>query len=197
MTAHEAKELARGADEGEAIALLGGLYSYRAEAEETGGAYSLFQVDARRGFAAPRHLHHELSEGFYVVDGNVTLFIGDQEIAAGRGTFALAPAGVPHAFRFDSPEARLLLVIAPGDGAHEALFREMGEPGAVGVIPPLPSAPPDVEELARIAARHGTQIVGPPPATEEGPDRSRSLAASPDEVGSTARRPSAATPPRS
>jgi quercetin dioxygenase-like cupin family protein len=166
MSAHHARQIVRGADEGQAVALLGGLYSYRAEADETGGAYSVFQVDAHRGFGAPRHLHHALSEGFYVVDGEVTLLIGEEQFRARRGTFALAPAGVPHAFRFDSPEARLLLLIAPGDGEHEALFREMGEPGELGVIPPLPSTPPDVEELARIAARHGTQIVGPPPGME-------------------------------
>jgi len=163
MTARDARQIARGDDEGEAVWLLGGLYRFRAAADETGAAYSLFQVDGHAGFAGPMHLHHEVAEGFYVVDGQVTIFIGDQEIKATRGSFAHAPPGVPHTFRFESPEATLLLLIAPGDGEHEALFREMGEPAMSRSIPPMPTGHPDVVELARIAARHGTQIVGPPP----------------------------------
>lgn len=158
-----AQQVARGPDDGEAVWLLGGLYRYRAPATETGGAYSLFQVDARSGFAVPLHFHQRLAEGFYVADGDVTIFIGDEEVRATSGWFALAPPNVRHAFRFESPEARLLLLIAPGDGEHEALFREMGAPAASTTIPPLPTTPPDLEELARIAARHGTQFVGPPP----------------------------------
>jgi hypothetical protein len=74
------------------------------------------------------------------------------------------PAGVPHAFRFDSPEAKLLLLLTPGGAGHEGLFQEMGEPAGQHVVPPSLEAPPDFARLAEIAAKHGTKIVGPPPA---------------------------------
>ena len=44
MTARDARQIARGDDEGEAVWLLGGLYRFRAAADETGAAYSLRPV---------------------------------------------------------------------------------------------------------------------------------------------------------
>lgn len=150
----------RRSGEGDAVWLLGGLYSYKARGRETGYAYSLFEVEGQ--VAAPRHLHDHEEEGFYVVQGDVTFQVGDELIEASAGTFAYAPHGVEHAFRIESPEAKLLLLLTPGDAGHEALFVEMGESASSHVVPPAPTEPPDVELLAAIAARHGTMIVGPP-----------------------------------
>ncbi len=120
----------------------------------------MFEVQGQ--VAAPRHLHQQEEEGFYVVDGDVTIQIGDELIEGTPGTFAFVPRGVEHAFSIQSPEAKLLLLVSPGNAGHEALFEEMGEPAAEHVVPPPPSGPPDVELLAAIGARHGTTIVGPP-----------------------------------
>jgi hypothetical protein len=93
----------------------------------------------------------------------VTLVLGDQEVRLSSGGFGFSPAQVPHSFRFDSPDARLLLLITPGAAGHEAMFAEMGEPAAAHVVPPAPEGPPDVKALANVAAKHGTRVVGPPP----------------------------------
>lgn len=157
-----ARALWRGPAEGEAVWLLGGLYRYRAVGDETADAYSLFEVSGPSGFASPIHVHGHETEGFYVVEGEVTLFIGDRELAGIPGSFALAPANLPHTFRLDSPDAKLLLLITPGNAGHEALFHEMGQP-TDGSMQPSPAVP-DFAVLAEIAARHGTTILGPPPA---------------------------------
>lgn len=154
------REFWRGPDEGHGIWLLGGLYTFKARGSETANAYSLFEVQGL--VAAPRHLHEREEEGFYVVDGEVTLAIGDEMIEGTAGTFAFVPRGVEHAFKIESPEAKLLLLLTPGNAGHEEAFTEMGEPAATHAVPPPPSGPPDVERLAAIAARHGTTIVGPP-----------------------------------
>lgn len=151
----------RGPDDGEAVALLGGLYRYRAVGDETAGAYSLFEVQGPAGLASPVHVHDHEAEAFYVVDGMVTIFIGDEQIRATRGSFALVPANVSHTFRLDSADAKLLLLVTPGDAGHEALFREMGQPVDDARQPA--AVVPDMAELGAIAARHGTTIVGPPP----------------------------------
>jgi quercetin dioxygenase-like cupin family protein len=150
----------RAPGEGSAVWLLGGLYSYKARGRETGGAYSLFEVQGP--VATPRHVHEGEDEAFYVASGEVSFLIGDELVKGGPGTFALVPRGVQHGFRLESEDARLVLLLTPGDAGHEALFEEMGEPAGSHVVPPAPSAPPDAERLAEIAARHGTQIVGPP-----------------------------------
>ena len=150
----------RGPEEGDDIWLLGGLYTFKARGSDNGDAYSLFEVQGP--VATPRHLHEREEEGFYVVEGKVTFLIGDQTIEATPGTFAFVPRGVEHGFKLESAEAKLLLLLTPGNAGHEDLFTEMGEPAGAHEVPPPPESPPDVEELAAIAARHGTRIVGPP-----------------------------------
>jgi len=158
------KVVVRLPDEAESISLLGGLYRYRGLGDDTARLYSLFEVTGDVGLGAPRHVHDEEAEAFYVVDGQVTLFHGDLEVDAPSGTFAVVPREVPHTFRFDAPGTRLLLITSPGNAGHEALFRELGDPtsredGQSSMV----AAPPDFAKLAETAARHGTRIVGPPP----------------------------------
>jgi quercetin dioxygenase-like cupin family protein len=150
----------RGPEEGDNIWLLGGLYTFKARGSDNRDAYSLFEVQGP--VATPRHLHEHEEEGFYVVEGKVTFLIGDQTIEATPGTFAFVPRGVEHAFKLESAEAKLLLLLTPGNAGHEDQFTEMGEPAGAHEVPPPPESPPDVEELAAIAARHGTRVVGPP-----------------------------------
>ena len=150
----------RGPTEGDAVGLLGGLYSYRARGADTDGAYSLFEVEGP--VSTPLHMHHGEEEGFYVVAGEVSFQIGDEVVKGGPGTFAFVPRGVNHGFRLDSPDAKLLLLLTPGNAGHEAMFEEMGEPADDHAVPAPPTSPPDLGALGATAARHGTAMVGPP-----------------------------------
>lgn len=150
--------------DGEALWILGGLYTWKARGAETGGAYSLCEVQGPPGFAIPLHYHEREHESFYVADGLVTLVLDDDQLQLPAGGFGLAPAGVRHCFRLDSDSSRLLLLITPGAAGHEGMFAEMGQPAATPVIPPPPAEPPDPERLIAIAARYGTVTVGPPPS---------------------------------
>jgi quercetin dioxygenase-like cupin family protein len=63
------------------------------------------------------HIHHEHSDGFYVLDGELTLRLGDGERQLGTGGFVLIPPGVVHTVR--NPEGAdddvlLLNLHAPG-----------------------------------------------------------------------------------
>src|SRR5713226_4829843 len=51
------KDYRRGPADGERLGILGGLYTFKALGEETGGAYTLVEVQAAAGFAAPLHWH--------------------------------------------------------------------------------------------------------------------------------------------
>jgi quercetin dioxygenase-like cupin family protein len=152
-----------GPTDGEPMWVLGGLYTWKALGDQSGGDYSLCEVRGPAGFAAPLHSHERENEGFYVASGEVTLILGDDEARLVEGGFGFAPAGASHTFRLDSPEARLLLLITPGAAGHEGMFAEMGEPARDHVLPEPPDGPPDFASLAAIAARHGTMILGPPP----------------------------------
>ena len=69
------------------------------------------------GPAPPAHVHARHSESFYVLEGELALVVGEQELAAGPGTWAHVPAGVPHTFelRGDEP-VRFLDIHAPSSG---------------------------------------------------------------------------------
>jgi quercetin dioxygenase-like cupin family protein len=152
------------AGEGEALWWIGMLATIKATAEQTGGQYTLVEILAPEGFASPLHVHHFEDESFYILEGEMTFYVGDQTIKAQPGSFLFGPKEVPHAFTVDSGPARLLFVLSPA--GFEDLVREMGEPARELTIPPQPEAPPDEAEMQRmaaIAARHGNGILGPPP----------------------------------
>lgn len=163
MSFHEVRTYFLGPEEGEALWTLGALYTFKAMGKDNHDEYTLVEVKGPKGFVIPMHLHERENEGFYVAEGQVSLFIGNRTIEARAGSFAFAPRGTEHAFRLDRAETRLVLLITPGNAGHEEMFKEMGEPAQSRTIPPPPEAPPDPEQLTAVAASHGTRIVGPPP----------------------------------
>ena len=62
----------------------------------------------------PPHSHTEEDDSFYVLDGELTLLFGHDEVVAGPGTFVLVPPSVTHTFanRGDTV-VRMLNVHAP------------------------------------------------------------------------------------
>jgi mannose-6-phosphate isomerase-like protein (cupin superfamily) len=152
--------------EGEAWWWFGGLATIKATGEQTGGRYSLVEIlvpefPKEEGLL---HVHHFEDEGFYVLEGEMTFYIGDQTKKARPGSFLFGPKDVPHAFTVESGPARLLFLLSPA--GMEGLIREMGEPARSLTIPPQPEEPPDEAEMERImaiAARYGSEILGPPP----------------------------------
>jgi quercetin dioxygenase-like cupin family protein len=149
--------------EGEALWWFGTLATIKATKEQTGGHYTLVEILAPEDEGV-LHVHHFEDEGFYILEGEMTFYIGEQTIKARPGSFLFGPKDVPHAFTVDSGPARLLFIFTPA--GLEGAIREMGEPARELSIPPQPEAPPDeaeMERLAAIAARYGAEILGPPP----------------------------------
>ena len=152
--------------EGEALWWMGGLATIKATTEQTGGHYTLVEILVPE-FPMEEsllHVHHFEDEGFYILEGEMTFYVGEQTIKAQPGSFLFGPKDVPHAFTVDSGPARLLFVFSPA--GLEAGIREMGEPARSLTVPPQPEEPPDeaeMERLAAIGARYGAEILGPPP----------------------------------
>lgn len=142
---------------------LGGRLSTKVSARETAGRFAQLVFTDPRGTAAPLHIHEEATETFHVINGDVTLFVGDDRMELGAGDFALVPPGVTHSYLVRSEQAEFSVVISPA--GTEGFFEELGVPVVPGEAQP-PPVPPDPEEFARRAAPYGIQIVGPPPALD-------------------------------
>jgi quercetin dioxygenase-like cupin family protein len=147
-------------NEGEAFWLLGMLETIKISAKDTGGEFGLLEVVVPAGVGSPWHVHPDEDEWFYVLDGEVTVWVADARMSLTAGAFAFGPKGVPHTFYGESPEARLLVGFQPA--LFEGFLREVGEPAPERVVPPPVEEHPDPERLARIAERNGFEILGPP-----------------------------------
>jgi quercetin dioxygenase-like cupin family protein len=120
---------------------------------ETDGAFALLEAAGPPGDQPPLHVHHHDDEGFYVLEGEITLWVGDEQHVLRAGESVLAPRGVPHTVRVGDRDARWLVTSTPA--GFEAFVR------AVGSTEPQ-AALPSPDELARVAAEHGIEILGPP-----------------------------------
>ena len=150
--------------EGEAWWWFGALATIKATGEQTGGHYSLVEILAPDGYEGVLHVHHFEDEGFYILEGEMTFYVGEQTIKARPGSFLFGPKDVPHAFRVNAGPARLLFIFSPA--GLEGFIRESSEPARMLDVPPPPEEPPDeadMEQLAALAARYGGEILGPPP----------------------------------
>jgi mannose-6-phosphate isomerase-like protein (cupin superfamily) len=127
--------------------------------EDTGGAYSLSELWAAEGSMPPLHVHHRDDETFYALQGELTLFVGDRELALSAGRAAVAPRGTPHTYRVQTAEARFLVVNSPA--GFEQFLQATGDPASRHELPPA-DRPADPAALAQAAAEYGIEILGPP-----------------------------------
>ncbi len=88
-----------GAAEGEALWFADALVTYKATGVETRGALTVAEVRAPRGAGSPRHRHHNEDEAWYVREGELTFWLGDEERTVGAGTCVFGPRDVDHRFR--------------------------------------------------------------------------------------------------
>jgi quercetin dioxygenase-like cupin family protein len=101
-------------------------YHYLATTTTTRGEYGLFRVEMSAKAGGPKtHFHKTISESFFILNGTVRLFNGEQWIDAQQGDFLHVPQGGLHAFRNDSDApADMLLLFTPGaprEGYFEGL----------------------------------------------------------------------------
>jgi quercetin dioxygenase-like cupin family protein len=118
---------------------------------DTGGEAAAVEIEGPAGPGAPLHVHRREDETIYVLDGDLTFYVGDQVHRAGPGGIIWAPRDVPHTFTVDSPSARWLVVATPS-GFEEFVTR-------LGQV-----TDPDPETVAAVAAEFGIEVLGPPGA---------------------------------
>ncbi len=146
--------------QGEALWFLGFLVTIKASSEATAGAVAVIEHLGPRGSGSPLHVHSREDEWFYVTEGELTFWVGGQVINAPAGSFVYGPRDIPHTFTVSSEQARFLLVTEPA--GFEEFVRALAEPAERLEIPPAPGAPPDMTAVAKLAAEHGIEILGPP-----------------------------------
>lgn len=92
---------------------LGALVSIMASAEQTGGAFNLFDILLPLGYETPLHIHYAEDVAIYVSEGTLDIFWGDEKHRAKAGSFFFQPRGIPHGFRVIGNRACILYMTFP------------------------------------------------------------------------------------
>ncbi len=152
---------ALGEDEGDAIWFANGLFVVKAAAPETRDAFTLIEAQLPAGEGPPPHIHHDEEEGFYILEGEVTVNCGEQSWTATPGMFAFLPRGIPHSFRVsEAGPAKMLQLTSPAQ--FERFAAEMGEPATSMTLPEPTDI--DIPKVLGIAPKYGIEILPPPTA---------------------------------
>lgn len=161
-----AVSIVRGSGEGEHLRFWGGgVLTMKATADETDGAFLLFEDRMSQGKTTPLHIHAGEDETLYVLEGEILVHIDGEEYPVGPRGVAVAPRGVPHAFLVTSPTACVLTFQTPGSA--EAFYRGACEPATTDTDL---SGPVDFDRVRESAERSGgMRVLGPPPFGAPGP----------------------------
>src|SRR6476619_828794 len=148
--------------DGRTIAVVGDVYRFLATGDDTHGTYATWEAIVPPGGGPPPHVHSREEEGFYILEGEITLQAGDQRIVATAGMFVNMPIGLPHSFKNESSQpAKMLIMVAPA--GLEQMFFEVGVPLAEGSTTALPPTQEEIKKLLKIAPKYGIEILLPRP----------------------------------
>jgi mannose-6-phosphate isomerase-like protein (cupin superfamily) len=137
----------------------GGVHTWKASADETNGAFILFEDLMTQGKTTPLHVHANEDEALYVLEGEILVHIDGTDHRVGPRGVAVAPRRVPHAFLVTSPTARVLTLQTPGSA--ESFYRGASEPASADIEP---TGPVDFGRVREAAERSGgMEVLGPPP----------------------------------
>ena len=123
----------------------------KATGEETGDSFYLGEGVVEPGFPGPPpHIHERIHDMFYVLDGTLTMRLGDQTTELPAGSFVCVPPGVVHTFSNPSVSpVRFLNFNTPA--GWENYMRDLGAALAKGT--------PSQEEIGQIASRYDFRVV--------------------------------------
>jgi quercetin dioxygenase-like cupin family protein len=184
----------------ETLWFLGTVARMKLGGDETGGRFALWEGVLPHDAAPPLHSHPQ-DETFYVLEGEVTAWLVEPELAdddtdlpgwvktrgrrCGPGAVIFAPAGRPHTFRIESDTARMLFLSTPA--GVEEYVRALAEPAQWPWLQPPADGPRiPAERMKAVERQLGMVRHGPPPPPSGwgvglGQDKSTRTIGGPDE----------------
>jgi quercetin dioxygenase-like cupin family protein len=137
--------------DGERLSVGGSSVTIKASGERTDGTLYLGEVVIEPGFPGPPpHVHDRLHDMFYVLEGTLTVRLGEDTRELGAGSFVCVPPGTVHTFSNPSDEpVRLLNLNTPA--GWENYMRDLAAASAGGKAP-------SPEEIGKIASRYDFRL---------------------------------------
>jgi mannose-6-phosphate isomerase-like protein (cupin superfamily) len=127
--------------------------TYKVLTQDTSGALFVMEQSNQKKGGPPRHLHHDVDELFYSLEGEYIVEIGTERFHLKPGDCVLGPREIPHAWAFaGDTTGRLLISFAPA-GKMEAFFNERENRGI---------KPGAYTTDASFMRAFGMELLGPP-----------------------------------
>ncbi len=132
--------------------MIDGAHVVKAGADETGGAFELFEVEAPRAPAAPLH-RSPWTATMYVLDGTLGVHFEDADLELTAGSTLTIPGQTAYTFEVLGESARFLA--ATGGDRAGAFFADFA--ASVPVDRPLEESLPSI---VAVTERHGVTMAG-------------------------------------
>ena len=119
------------------------------EGDLTGGQFDFLVGHIDYLVGPSLHIHDDQIDSFYVLEGTLTMQIGDDIVDLGPGDFATAPPGVPHTYsniHKDQPPVKVVNLMTPG--GLDRHFQNV-------------ALEPDPAKRAELEEASGLTVVGP------------------------------------
>jgi quercetin dioxygenase-like cupin family protein len=114
--------------EGESVKIKTSTCTFKATGKDTKGQFGLFEFVMEPGTeGASPHLHKQLTEMFYVVEGEVELLLNQRKVIAPPGTYMLVPENTPHGFSNPGNKRSILLIMFCPADSREKYFQGLAE----------------------------------------------------------------------
>lgn len=127
--------------------------------EDTGGAFFMAEGLVLPGGGPPPHIHSREEESFYLLEGTLTVQVGDRALQASPGDFVYLPRGIAHSFRNTGKvNARMLVTATPA--GLEKYFEETFDPVVEGSGPPLLTEVL-IKKAMAAASKYGMELLLP------------------------------------
>lgn len=133
--------------EGQSVKIGSSNCTFKLTGKDTHNHFGLFEFTLEAESEGPSpHIHKQMTEIFYVIEGELELVLGEEKITAFPGTLMSVPENTPHGFSNRSKkQAKFLIMFCPAD-SREQYFIGLSELRKNG-------RQPSREELLELAAR--------------------------------------------
>jgi hypothetical protein len=115
-----------------------------------------------KGTEPPPHVHEREDEMFYVLEGIIDVYVGDECFRAAAGECVFLPKRKAHAFKIHSPEIHMLALMTPGGFMNATA--SMATPAQSLAIPPddgITYATVNLDETMKVFAKYGVRFLAP------------------------------------
>jgi quercetin dioxygenase-like cupin family protein len=136
---------------------------------ERGGSLAVIERTGRQGEMTPLHAHPD-DELVYVVEGLLTVFLGEAAVRLAAGDVFAVPRGIPHAQRVESRTVRYVsAAVVRSVERYEDFLRAVAVPVDESASSWDESG--DASRIAALAAPNGIEVLAAPGAAGGEPPR--------------------------